>query len=352
MKKILIMVAVLSIALFSACKKNELATVSNNITGPVLKSPAADTAIVATPADTANILTISWSKANFGVQGVNTYFIQVDSAGSNFKKYFTLATVNSSTSYSLSIGSLNSQLLGNLGLASNAATSLDLRVGVALYGKDTTYSKSVKIALTTYQLLLNPAAKLWLPGSYEGYNPAAAPYIYEQTPGAYEGYATFSAAGNFKFTSAPDYNHINYGDGGNGTLTTNGNAGGIVYNSAGVYLLDANTTALTYSAQLITDMGVIGPATPGGWNTSTEMTYLGNYKWSITMALIGGNPLKFRADDAWTINYGPANSNDLVGTLQFNNPGSITIPNSANYTITIDMSQTSMNGYTYSIVQN
>jgi hypothetical protein len=352
MKKILIITLAFGIAILSACHKDKLATVSNNVTGPTLKAPSADTTIVVTPADSANVIKITWSKADFGVQGVNTYFIQVDSAGSNFKKFFTLATVNSTTSYSLSLGSLNSQLLGNLSLAANAATSVELRVGVALFGKDTTYSKTVKIALTTYKILLNPATKLWLPGSYEGYSPATAPYIYEQSPGLYEGYTTFSASGNFKFTSAPDYNHINYGDGGGGTLTTDGNAGGIVYNSAGVYLLDANTTALTYSASLITSMGIIGPATPQGWNASTDMTYLGNYKWTITLALIGSQPLKFRANEAWDINYGPLNSNDLVGTLQFNNPGSITIPNSANYTVTIDMSQTTMNGYTYSIVQN
>jgi hypothetical protein len=98
-------------------------------------------------------------------------------------------------------------------------------------------------------------------------------------------------------------------------------------------------------------MGIIGPATPGGWNSSTAMTYLGNYKWTITLNLVGNNPLKFRANDAWDINYGPA-SDTLIGTLQFNNPGAITIPSDGNYTVTIDMSQATANGYTYTIVKN
>ncbi len=353
MKKLFIIITVLGISVLAACKKDKLATVSQNIAGPVLKAPAADTAIVVTASDTANIIHIAWSKADFGVTGINTYFVQVDSAGNNFKKFVTIGTVSNGTTLSVSLNSLNSQLLNGLGLASNSATSLELRVGVALYGKDTTFSKTVKIALTTFKVIVNSANQLWLPGSYEGYSPATAPTVYEQAPGsnAYEGYVTFSAPGNFKFTSAPDYSHIIYGDGGNGTLTTAGNPPDILFATAGVYLVDANTQKLTYSDALISSMGIIGPATVGGWNSSTAMTYLGNYKWTITTNLTGSNPLKFRANDAWDINYGPA-ADALTGTLQFNNPGAITIPSTGNYTVTIDMSQATADGYTYTIVKN
>ena len=234
-----------------------------------------------------------------------------------------------------------------MALTPNALSTIEIRVASAIYGKDTVYSKPVKVALTT--LAVN---QLWLPGSYEGYNPAAAPTIPSVTPTTYEGYAYFSAAGNFKFTSAPDYNHINYGDGGNGTLTTNGNAGGIVYNSAGVYLLDADITNLTYSATYISTFGVIGTATPQGWNASTPMTYdQSTGFWSIKIALVPG-ALKFRADDAWTINYGPLDANALTGTLQFNNPGAITINNAGTYTVTIDMTQKKQKGYYYTVVQD
>jgi starch-binding outer membrane protein SusE/F len=349
MKKIFIILSVLGIAVMAACKKDKLATVSQNITAPVIKSPSADTAIVVTPADSSNILKIMWSPANYGVQGINTYFVQADSVGKNFSKFVTLGTVTAADTLSLSVGSLNSQLLAGLGLTANGATTVELRVGAALYGKDTIYSKTVKIALTTFKALAPPY--LWLPGSYQGYNPATAPTIPEQTTYTYQGYAYFSAPGNFKFTSAADYNHINYGDGGNGTLTTNGNASGIVFNSAGVYYLNADIQGLTYSAVYIQSFGIIGPATAGGWNTSTPMNYdQSTGLWSITTTLIGGQPLKFRANDAWDINYGPADSNALVGTLQFNNPGSITIVNSGTYTITIDMTQKTQKAYLYSIV--
>jgi hypothetical protein len=353
MKKILIAVMVLSFAALSACKKDKLATVSSTITAPVLYTPQADTTITVTPADSSQVFKVTWNKSDYGVSSVNSYFIEVDSAGKNFSKNIVLANLSSvnTLAFSISNGSLNDKLMAGLGLTANALSTIELRIGSAIYGADTVYSKSIKIAFTTYKALAPD--KLWLPGSYEGYNPGAAPTIPHVTTFTFEGYAYFSAAGNFKFTSAPDYSHVNYGDAGNGKLTTDGNAGGIVYNSAGVYLLDADIQNLTYSASYISTFGIIGPATPQGWNASTPMAYNQTTGlWTITLDLVGGNPLKFRANDAWDINYGPLDSNALAGTLQFNNPGSITIVDSGNYTITLDMTKTTHPDYYYTIVKN
>jgi hypothetical protein len=343
MKKIFIIL--MACAALSACKKEQKMTVAANITAPVISSPTDGTAIAVTVADTAQLLNIKWSKPEYGVSAVISYFVQVDSSGNNFKKYVNLGNLNTTTSLSLSYGAFNNKLLSSLNLAPNSTATVELRVGSAIYGADTVFSKPVKIALTTLQL-----NQLWLPGSYEGYNPAAAPTIPGQlNPTQYEGYVYFNAAGNFKFTSAPDYNHINYGDGGNGTLTTNGNAGGIGYNSAGVYLLDADVKNLTYSATYISTFGIIGTATPQGWNASTPMTYdQATGLWSVTVALVPG-ALKFRANDAWTINYGPTDTNALTGTLIFNDPGAITIVSAGTYTITLDMTQSKQKAYAYTI---
>lgn len=347
MKKIFIIMVAAAIAFFSACKKTPLATVTANITAPVLTNPADGSSVDVTVADSSQILTINWATPDYGVSAVVSYFIQVDSLGSNFTKNYTLASLTSTNSFSLSYNNFSAKLMNGLSLAPNALSTVEIRVASAIYGKDTVYSKPVKVALTT--LAVN---QLWLPGSYEGYNPAAAPTIPSVTQTTYEGYVFFSAAGNFKFTSAPDYSHINYGDGGNGTLTTNGNAGGIAYSPAGVYLLDADITHLTYSATYISTFGIIGTATPQGWNASTPMTYdQSTGLWSIQIALVPG-ALKFRADDGWTINYGPLDSNALTGTLQFNNPGAITINTAGTYTVTIDMTQKKQKGYYYMVVPN
>jgi hypothetical protein len=349
MKKIFIILIGLTFAVLSACKKDKLATVSSNTTAPVLTSPTDGTAIAITTADTAQVLKITWTAPNYGVSAVVSYFVQADSVGNNFSKNVNLGNLTSATSLSLSYGTFNSKLLSGLNLAPNATATIELRVGSAIYGKDTVYSKAVKLSVTTLQL-----NQLWLPGSYENYSPATAPTIPGSitNPNAYEGYVYFSASGNFKFTSAPDYGHIIYGDGGNGTLTTAGNPADIVFPSAGVYKLNADIQKLTYSAVLINSFGVIGTATPQAWNASTPMTYnTTTGLWTVTVALVPG-ALKFRANDAWDINYGPADTNALTGTLIFNDPGAITITDAGNYTVTLDMTQSKSKTYTYTVVKN
>lgn len=50
-------------------------------------------------------------------------------------------------------------------------------------------------------------------------------------------------------------------------------------------------------------VGIIGSATPKGWGEDTDMTHLGNGVFEIVIPLIDGE-VKFRADDAWTVNWG------------------------------------------------
>lgn len=57
-------------------------------------------------------------------------------------------------------------------------------------------------------------------------------------------------------------------------------------------------------------IGLIGDATPGGWDADTNMIQHPDsaHLWSLDIQLIGGKKVKFRQDDAWTINWG---SNDF-----------------------------------------
>lgn len=58
--------------------------------------------------------------------------------------------------------------------------------------------------------------------------------------------------------------------------------------------------------------GIIGSATPTGWDSDTNMDYdLTTRLYSITMNLTAGNAFKFRLDDGWAKNFGD-NGNDLL----------------------------------------
>jgi hypothetical protein len=349
MKKIFIILMAASIAFATSCKKDQKVTVSSNIAAPELTSPSTGTAVVVTSANTGQAININWKKANYGVDAVVTYFIQVDSAGRSFAKKINIGSTTKD-SLSITFGDLNNALLGSLNLPANAASTIELRTGSAIYGKDSVFSKPVTLNVTTFKELAPPI--LYLPGSYEGYNPGAAPTIPSVTTFTYEGYAYFNAPGNFKFTSAPDYSHVNYGDGGSGKLTTDGAANGIGYNDAGYYKLNADIKNLTFSYLWIKSFGIIGTATPHSWDASTPMTFdVAKGTWSIKVDLVAG-ALKFRANDAWDLNYGPADSNALSGFLVDNDPGAISIPADGNYTVTIDMSQSTQKKYLYTIVKN
>ncbi len=196
-------------------------------------------------------------------------------------------------------------------------------------------------------------AKLWLPGSYQGWSPATAPVIYAINDFTYEGYVYINASAGFKFTSAPDWDHINYGDSGTpGLLTTDGSKDGLSLASAGYYKFKVNTNTLAYTIDLINTWGLVGTSTTGGWDISTPMTYdQANDVWKITTDLVSG-ALKFRANDGWDINYGVGDINALEGTLVFD-AASINIAEAGNYTITLDFSRSaSPYQFTYSVKKN
>ena len=85
------------------------------------------------------------------------------------------------------------------------------------------------------------------------------------------------------------------------------------------------------SAQM--SVGIIGDATPGGWDEDTDMTLVNEMDsiWSIDITLFNGF-VKFRADDDWAVNWGSVDFPRGIGEL-----GGADIPVYAgDYTVTIN----------------
>lgn len=77
---------------------------------------------------------------------------------------------------------------------------------------------------------------------------------------------------------------------------------------------------------MIETIGIIGSATPGGWDTDTDMAYnIVDNSWNLTVDLTDGE-IKFRANDGWDINWGGS-----IAEPTFN-AGNITV-SAGNYTI-------------------
>lgn len=120
----------------------------------------------------------------------------------------------------------------------------------------------------------------------------------------------------FKFAEMPDFNGKNYGDAeGDGIAELYGPNINFTEQDA-FYDVVFNDKTLAYTITFVRfpSIGIIGSATPGGWDTDTDMTDNGDGTFSINIELIDGEA-KFRANDSWDTNWGATDFPTGIGTL-------------------------------------
>lgn len=173
---------------------------------------------------------------------------------------------------------------------------------------------------------------LYTPGDANGWNQLESQQLYTNNYVDYMGYALLSPNG-FKFTSAPDWDHTNYGSAGEeGKLDTDGGAGNLSVPEFGLYWCNVNIASLIYSTTLIETIGVVGDATPGGWDNSTALTTTDNLIWTGDITFKGGN-FKFRANNGWAVNLG-GEYGDLI-----QDGGDMPSPGEGEYKVTLYLNQ-------------
>ena len=96
---------------------------------------------------------------------------------------------------------------------------------------------------------------------------------------------------------------------------------------------------------LYSSWGLIGDATPTGWDSDTDMVWDADR--GVLTLTVDLNPgfIKFRANDAWDLNFGDDFTN---GTLE-NNGSDIPIDEAGNYTIDLILD---VADYTYTVTKN
>lgn len=125
----------------------------------------------------------------------------------------------------------------------------------------------------------------------------------------YEGYFWMTDGSGFKITADNTWDE-NYGDNEpDGVLDQNGSNIGV--SGDGYYKLYVNWATKAYTFEK-TEWGIIGDATPGGWDGDTNMEYDAETgEWVIITNLSAGK-LKFRANDGWDINYGDNGADGIL----------------------------------------
>jgi hypothetical protein len=359
MKKLIYSIFLLGILFNTACKKDaELTTLQPVSFGSSLNASATSVALTAGN-DTSSVLTLSWPAVVYPVKATVTYTLQADvptdTVGSNaWAGAKSIAVGKDVLSKSYKGTDLNN-LATQLGLATGTQGKMVFRVQA--YQDRYAYSKAVVVNVTPHAVAaVYPV--LYVPGDYQGWSPATAPVIASVIASKiYDGYINIPSGGtyHFKFTSAPDWNHINYGNGGNGILSTDGQAGDLVVPEPGYYELSANLNNNTWTYAKTT-WSIIGDATPGGWSSDTQLTYdASNKVWTVTADMLATGSFKFRANNAWVIDFGV----DANGKLAYSDSpvfnynkdiANITVPTSGNYTITLDLHDPA--NYNYKLKKN
>ena len=128
----------------------------------------------------------------------------------------------------------------------------------------------------------------------------------------------------FRFAEYADFMGKNFGDADmNGVAEEFGPNIVIPSTQQGAYYsITFNDKTLAYSFTFLRfpSIGIIGSATPGGWDTDTDLTDKGNGIWEVTLDLVAGEA-KFRANNSWDTNWGASDFPSGIGT-----PGGANIP--------------------------
>lgn len=363
MKKILKNSMIAMLAVFAvSCNVDDVEDrpVVTGIDAPVLEAPEEGNAYVLNP-ETMDLLAerFVWSAANFGEGIIPQYDLEIDFVGDNFDTPVAIGTTAGALQLAASHNVMNNALLA-LGATPFEIANFEVRVR-AHVGSQELVSNSVEMIITPYS---TESPKLYLRGNFlnaSGYgadwgdntNP---PFIAGEAFGStsFEGYIYMNvAAPEFKMIPNVTGFDGDYGDadasGSSGVLSQSEQSNIKLTTGAGYYWVKANTDPeiMTYTATL-TNWGVTGSATPNGWPDNGimdhDMTYDATEKvWKVTLTLSAGE-LKFRANDAWAINYGDAGGN---GVLDFNDGTNIQVTTPGTYLIKLDFSNP--RNYTYTL---
>lgn len=329
------------IPLLLACDNYEMPPIIPQ-TGSALTSPAAGTSIILEKdgADEAE-LEFTVTAADFGTSGTVSYQLQMDLPSSNFAAPVNLGAGTESNIITVNVEELNDALLAK-GLPFDVASDVQFRVRASInlallpiIGEPTTLSVTPYDATVAFPVM-------YVPGDYQGWDPENEMTVLysENFDNKFKGFVhILGGSREFKLNEGPNWD-VNYGDNGaNNTLDPDGD--NIKVAADGTYEINVDLTAKTYTIGPVKRWGIVGDATPGGWDTDTKMDAFDKVTNSlkITTDLKVGE-MKFRANNNWDFNFGGADGELTAGG------GNIAVGEAGNYTITLYLGPAGIASYT------
>jgi len=350
--KILKYITLISIFAFAfmACENDDDLTKidENNFVAPVLSGISADEEFVLVK-DTTDVdslkakwVDLVWTEADYGQALATKYTVQIDKVGNEFENAFEFNAA-SNTELSVLVEEVNTKMfnMGDNYYPPLVEANVEIRVKAEVSEYvSTLYSDVIPFYITPYDA---GKPKLYVTGTHQliDWDFSSAPTLYSlDEDEVYVGYIYLTDC-EYLLNKTPD---TYFGAGATeGTIAADGP--NLTNATEGMYWMAVDTLAETITNEL-RNWGLIGSATPGGWDTDTNMEFdFETGKLTVTLDLTA-EEIKFRANDDWAINLG---DNGADGTLE-QDGDDIAIDEAGNYTVYLDLSNPER--FTYELIKN
>lgn len=355
MKKIIrnILAVTLLATGFTSCNDDAELTVLQEINFPEPVLATTDHVILNADNKFEDVVTFSWENVSYPIEAPVTYTVAIDlesdiygeTAWENAQRFTVGADV---LSQAFTGGELNT-LAEDFGLTPEEQSTLYIRVEA--YMDRYVYSEPITLDITPYTEEV-ASGQLYMPGTYQDWNPATAAVLPAIEPGVYRGFITFAEGVglDFKLTPEPNWD-TSYGYDTNGNFALGDTTTNLSAPAAGSYMIVVNTNQMTITITPYS-WGIIGTATPGSWDYDTDLSYdYQNMEWVFTGTLNAG-AMKFRLNNEWTINYGNddgSNGEITDGIMYLDNGGAHSINAAGNYKVTFVIDPDNPDTITYSV---
>jgi len=340
----------LVILLASCEKEGEMVVMLDTVAPPALVQIPS---LALQRANANQLVTFISTPVNPGFQASAEYFLEIDLAGNNFSNPLVLYSGSKADTIRILTSTLNGRLLQRFTADVNTNATLRLRSVLnvdAGQGAPGSGANPMVFFSDVRTVVVNPFGlqRLNLIGS------GLVQFIQSAAgDGVFSGFVRTNPANPFTLTS-PDTG-LSYG--GVGGVLQQGGPAIVPPTTAGWHVLTVNLNANTFSFVPYM-MGVVGSATPNGWDgPDAKMDYVfATNTWTITLNLAAG-AFKFRRNDGWAFNFGFVNA--PTGPLPWVNiplqrggvGNDFQITQAGNYTITLRIAADEQSAIT-TIVRN
>ena len=334
------------LALMGSCEKDTELTTLQEVNFPAAPDLSDNSIQLVQDEQNEPALNISWEEVIFPIEAPVEYTVQFalpadtigDSGWDNAISFNAGKDVYSKSFQGLDLN----QIAEEFGFEPDVEG--DLVVRVLAHMDRTIASQAVGLTVIPFETVIT-LTEIYLPGAYQGWDPSTALSIPSTgVNGIYQGIINFpEEARDFKITLDRTWAE-NYGGDGSGNLIFDGS--NLSVPSGGTYRITVDLNTMRWSSEPYS-FGIIGTATPGGWDADTDMFYdSGAEAWKISVYLQAG-AIKWRLNDAWTVNYGPRNNDEGIAYLD--DPGAHTISEAGMYEVTFKVDPLNPSIANYSI---